>query len=159
MQRRQPEIFHRKCDPEYSDGCSVDGAPLALYLAFEQIQIPEDCTCRRVLARWIVRHSISLPPNNANHLSVIIVSIVRCVILVRIDLKSVDLNYNFAPLGVWTETEANIAILCGQCLSSVKHPVDVRQLICHSMPAFLPTLTVFYSHRLSSPDWTIRGCI
>ncbi|KAI4224930.1 MAG: hypothetical protein L6R36_004289 [Xanthoria steineri] len=50
---------------------------------------------------------------------VIIVSIVRCVILVGIDLKSVDLNYNFAPLGVWTETEANIAILCA-CLPSCR---------------------------------------
>ena len=61
----------------------------------------------------------------ANLGSVIIVSIVRLVALVDVDLHSPDLDWNFAPIGVWTETESNIAIVCGKATSD-----------CHNLLGF-----------------------
>ena len=47
--------------------------------------------------------------------SVIIISIVRLVALVDVrNVHSPDLDWNFALIGVWTETESNIAIVCGK---------------------------------------------
>ena len=43
-----------------------------------------------------------------------IISIVRLVTVVDVDLNSPDLDWNFAPLIVWTVTESNIAVVCGK---------------------------------------------
>ena len=53
---------------------------------------------------------------NTNRNSVCIVSIVRLVTLVSVDLKSLDLYWNFAQVGIWTATESNIAIVSGKDL-------------------------------------------
>lgn len=50
---------------------------------------------------------------------IIIISILRLVILVRLDLKSPDIDWNFAFVGVWTATEGNMAIVCA-CLPSLR---------------------------------------
>ncbi|KAI4131698.1 MAG: hypothetical protein LQ338_001099 [Usnochroma carphineum] len=84
----------RKRYPEHLDGCSAFGVTLTIRLASEQIQVSENSAGR-------------------------VVSIVRLVILLDLDLKSKDLDYNFAPFGVWTRTEANIAIVCA-CLPSCR---------------------------------------
>ncbi|KAI4209736.1 MAG: hypothetical protein LQ351_007332 [Letrouitia transgressa] len=50
---------------------------------------------------------------------VTIISIVRLSTLVSVDLKSLDLDWNFALVGVWTLTESNMAIVSA-CLPSLK---------------------------------------
>ncbi|KAI4254521.1 MAG: hypothetical protein LQ352_003055 [Teloschistes flavicans] len=50
---------------------------------------------------------------------IIIISIVRLVTLVRADLPSLDIDWNFAFVGVWTATEGNMAIVCA-CLPSLR---------------------------------------
>ncbi|KAF2233444.1 hypothetical protein EV356DRAFT_201211 [Viridothelium virens] len=45
---------------------------------------------------------------------IIVVSIVRLVYFINVDLKSPDLDYNFAYGGVWTATEADMAVVCGK---------------------------------------------
>lgn len=50
---------------------------------------------------------------------VTIISIVRLTTLVSVDLKSPDLDYNFAYVGVWTSTENNMAIVSA-CLPSLR---------------------------------------
>ena len=45
--------------------------------------------------------------------SVCIISIIRLVTLVNVDLVSPDLDWNFAQVGIWTITESNIAIVSG----------------------------------------------
>lgn len=44
-------------------------------------------------------------------------SIVRLVALLNVDLHSSDLDWIFAPVGIWTEVESNIAIVCGMAFS------------------------------------------
>ena len=46
-------------------------------------------------------------------------SIVRLVTLIRTDLASPDLNWNLAPVGIWTITESNLAIVSGTNLHNV----------------------------------------
>ncbi|CAD6563631.1 MAG: hypothetical protein ASARMPRED_000099 [Alectoria sarmentosa] len=48
-----------------------------------------------------------------------IISIVRLTTLVHVDLKSPDLDYNFAHGGIWTTIESNIAIVAA-CLPSLR---------------------------------------
>lgn len=50
---------------------------------------------------------------------VTIISIVRLTTLISVDLKSPDLDYNFAYVGIWTSTEGNIAIVSA-CLPSLR---------------------------------------
>lgn len=39
---------------------------------------------------------------------------VRLIIVVSVDLKSPDLDWNMAPSVVWSITESNIAVVCGK---------------------------------------------
>ncbi|KAL6721256.1 hypothetical protein ACLMJK_000358 [Lecanora helva] len=61
---------------------------------------------------------------------VIIISIVRLATLVQIDLKSPDLDYNFAMVGVWTITEGNMAIVSA-CLPSHR---PILNLVLYGKP-------------------------
>ncbi|KAL8747123.1 MAG: hypothetical protein Q9190_000946 [Brigantiaea leucoxantha] len=51
--------------------------------------------------------------------SVTLISIVRLSTLVNVDLHSLDLDWNFTYVGVWTITESNMAIVSA-CLPSLK---------------------------------------
>ncbi|CAD6580946.1 MAG: hypothetical protein ASARMPREDX12_000311 [Alectoria sarmentosa] len=50
---------------------------------------------------------------------VTIISIVRLTTIVHVDLKSPDLDFNFAYGGIWTTIESNIAIVSA-CLPSLR---------------------------------------
>ncbi|KAL9083354.1 MAG: hypothetical protein Q9165_008554 [Trypethelium subeluteriae] len=61
---------------------------------------------------------------------IIVVSIVRLVYFINVDLKSPDLDYNFAYGGVWTATEADMAVVCA-CLPSLR---PILSLVLHGTP-------------------------
>ncbi|KAM0796944.1 hypothetical protein BDR22DRAFT_811162 [Usnea florida] len=50
---------------------------------------------------------------------IIIISIVRLVALVQVDLTSPDLDWNFVFVGIWSAIEYNMAIVCA-CLPSLR---------------------------------------
>ena len=62
-----------------------------------------------------------------------IISIVRLVALVQIDLTSPDLYWNFTFVGIWTAIEYNMAIVCGKtfnkCVSLFHYLLIRTQLV------------------------------
>lgn len=44
------------------------------------------------------------------------VSIVRCSFLLRSNVQSEDVTWNFTDVALWSAVEANIGILCGKLM-------------------------------------------
>ncbi|KAK5991553.1 hypothetical protein PT974_09837 [Cladobotryum mycophilum] len=55
---------------------------------------------------------------------VIIISIVRLVYLMELDLASLDITWNFVNVSMWSSLEGNLAIVCA-CLPSLKPLFDL----------------------------------
>ena len=99
---------------QHLDRYSAHDIAAAEYLAASEAKISEDCTCRHIRIRWLVRDI--WPPSHlrTDRLSVVIVSIIRLVNLVNADFNSQDTTWNIAPVIMWSGTEINIAIVCGK---------------------------------------------
>lgn len=93
----------------------------------------------------------------ADKISVIIISIVRLIACVNADYHSPNLDHNFAPIVIWSETESNIAIVCGRTLYS---RLDV---LCSdtdtSLSSFLSAYPVPYPYGITYTKQAVRPLV
>ena len=93
----------------------------------------------RMLPYSTICHPITCSPI----ISVTVISIVRLATIVSVDLKSPDLDYNFAYVGIWTATESNIAIVSGTTMKCYLHTMLELSHNAACLPSLRPVLSFF----------------
>ena len=65
-----------------------------------------------------------------------VISIIRLPLLLKLDLNSKDLDYNFINFGSWSIAESNMAIVAGIYSHLVPQKAEAKE--SHSMSAVSP---------------------
>ncbi|KAL9131220.1 MAG: hypothetical protein Q9175_006820 [Cornicularia normoerica] len=100
-------------------------------MALTNVNLTEDSTGWYIYAWWFVSHELPTA----------VISIIRLTILLKIDLNSPDLDYNYVDLSSWSIGESNMAIVAGAILISFLQKLELN-VVTACLPSLRPILSL-----------------
>lgn len=155
---QRQSVLQRELHTKYYHRCCNPGSAIAIYLEIAASSSSE-AGSEQYLCAWCLVSlqsylQIARTPTDP-WISVICVSITRFTFIIKLDLMSPDVTWNFVNTQLWTAVESHIAITCGksQTQSSPKKLFDVTQAQCVAcLPSLRPILNLVLFGSVNPPD-------